>query len=121
MPEPDAVILSKLCYDYCYITYESFACSCSRLCPDQDEVRRAADPILRHGRDNISYLYSLDAIDWTVIVLYFTILGLLGNSRRLSHPDGLPFLALSKHQTVSDSPLQRRIAATHHGSAPALQ
>ena len=46
--------------------------------PSPDEVRRAADPILRHGRDNISYLYSLDAIDWTVIVLYFTILGLLG-------------------------------------------
>ena len=46
--------------------------------PSPDEVRRAADPILRHGRDNISYLYSLDGIDWTVIVLYFTILVLLG-------------------------------------------
>jgi cellulose synthase/poly-beta-1,6-N-acetylglucosamine synthase-like glycosyltransferase len=45
--------------------------------PDLDRVRRAADPILRHGRDNISYLYSLDAFDWTVITLYFTILGLL--------------------------------------------
>lgn len=45
--------------------------------PGSDDVRRAADPILRHGRDNISYLYSLDGLDWTVIVLYFTILGLL--------------------------------------------
>jgi cellulose synthase/poly-beta-1,6-N-acetylglucosamine synthase-like glycosyltransferase len=45
--------------------------------PDLDRVRRAADPILRHGRDNISYLYSLDAFDWTVITLYFAILGLL--------------------------------------------
>ncbi|MBX3279678.1 MAG: glycosyltransferase family 2 protein [Acidobacteria bacterium] len=45
--------------------------------PDPELVRRATDPILRHGRDNISYLYSLDAFDWTVIVLYFTILGLL--------------------------------------------
>jgi cellulose synthase/poly-beta-1,6-N-acetylglucosamine synthase-like glycosyltransferase len=45
--------------------------------PDPELVRRATDPILRHGRDNISYLYALDAFDWTVIVLYFTILGLL--------------------------------------------
>ena len=45
--------------------------------PSADDVRSAADPILRHGRDNISYLYSLDGLDWTVIILYFTILGLL--------------------------------------------
>lgn len=42
-----------------------------------DEVRRAIDPILRHGRDNISYLYALDAFDWTIITLYFTILCVL--------------------------------------------
>ena len=45
--------------------------------PKVDEVRRAIDPILRHGRDNISYLYSLDGFDWTVIIMYFTVLGLL--------------------------------------------
>lgn len=45
--------------------------------PGADDVRRAGDPILKHGRDNISYLYSLDGLDWTVIILYFTILGLL--------------------------------------------
>lgn len=45
--------------------------------PDLEQIRRATDPILRHGRDNISYLYELDGFDWTVIVLYFTILGLL--------------------------------------------
>src|SRR5262252_9394115 len=45
--------------------------------PSFDDVKRTLDPVLRHGRDNISYLYTLDAFDWTVIVLYFTILGLL--------------------------------------------
>lgn len=45
--------------------------------PSVDEVRRSIDPILRHGRDNISYLYSLDTFDWTIIVAYFTILALL--------------------------------------------
>ncbi len=45
--------------------------------PSPEQAKVALDPILRHGRDNISYLYSLDAFDWTIIVLYFTILTLL--------------------------------------------
>ncbi|HKX27224.1 MAG TPA: cellulose synthase family protein [Blastocatellia bacterium] len=45
--------------------------------PNPEQVKIALDPILRHGRDNISYLYSLDAFDWTIIILYFTILVLL--------------------------------------------
>ncbi len=47
--------------------------------PDQvkDQLEYLIHPILRHGRDNISYLYSLDAFDWTIVILYFTILGLL--------------------------------------------
>src|SRR5262245_23942472 len=42
-----------------------------------EEVRIALDPILRHGSDNISYLYTLDSFDWIVISLYFSILFLL--------------------------------------------
>ncbi len=45
--------------------------------PDAQELERALDPILRHGRDNISYLYSLDTFDWVIIALYFSILGVL--------------------------------------------
>jgi cellulose synthase/poly-beta-1,6-N-acetylglucosamine synthase-like glycosyltransferase len=45
--------------------------------PSLVDIKRTLDPILRHGRDNISYLYTLDAFDWTVIVFYFAILGLL--------------------------------------------
>jgi cellulose synthase/poly-beta-1,6-N-acetylglucosamine synthase-like glycosyltransferase len=45
--------------------------------PSFDEVRRAMDPILKHGRDNISYLYTLDTFDLTVVMLYFGILLLL--------------------------------------------
>jgi cellulose synthase/poly-beta-1,6-N-acetylglucosamine synthase-like glycosyltransferase len=45
--------------------------------PNPEEVKIALDPILRHGRDNISFIYSLDAFDWTIIILYFTILILL--------------------------------------------
>ncbi len=45
--------------------------------PTLEDVRRATDPILSHGRDNISYLYTLDTFDWVVITLYFTILFLL--------------------------------------------
>jgi cellulose synthase/poly-beta-1,6-N-acetylglucosamine synthase-like glycosyltransferase len=41
------------------------------------EIKRINDPILSHGRDNISYLYSLDGFDWTIILLYFIILMLL--------------------------------------------
>jgi cellulose synthase/poly-beta-1,6-N-acetylglucosamine synthase-like glycosyltransferase len=44
---------------------------------DPDHVKVLIDPILRHGRDNISYLYSMDAFDWTIVILYFTILTLL--------------------------------------------
>ena len=43
-----------------------------------EEIDRMTHPILRHGgNDNISYLYSLDGFDWTIIVLYFIILTLL--------------------------------------------
>lgn len=42
-----------------------------------EQVRSLIDPILRHGRDNISYLYSFDGFDWIVVTLYFTILILL--------------------------------------------
>src|SRR5262245_54505479 len=48
-----------------------------QFAPNPEQVKIALDPILRHGRDNISYLYSLDAFDWTIIILYFTILVLL--------------------------------------------
>jgi cellulose synthase/poly-beta-1,6-N-acetylglucosamine synthase-like glycosyltransferase len=42
-----------------------------------EEVQRAFDPILRHGKDNISYLYTSDTFDLVVIALYFSILVLL--------------------------------------------
>ena len=42
-----------------------------------DQLKIALDPIMRHGRRNISYLSSLDAFDWTIIILYFGILLLL--------------------------------------------
>jgi cellulose synthase/poly-beta-1,6-N-acetylglucosamine synthase-like glycosyltransferase len=42
-----------------------------------EEVKRMLDPIMRHGRDNISYLSSLDGFDWMIVILYFTILSLL--------------------------------------------
>jgi len=45
--------------------------------PSPEEAKIAIDPIMRHGRDNISFLYSLDAFDWTIIIMYFTILTLL--------------------------------------------
>jgi cellulose synthase/poly-beta-1,6-N-acetylglucosamine synthase-like glycosyltransferase len=41
------------------------------------QVKDLIDPILRHGRDNISYLYVLDGFDWFIVTLYFTILLLL--------------------------------------------
>jgi cellulose synthase/poly-beta-1,6-N-acetylglucosamine synthase-like glycosyltransferase len=43
----------------------------------KEQLENLIHPIMRHGRDNISFLYSLDAFDWTVIILYFTILALL--------------------------------------------
>src|SRR5262245_9054971 len=42
-----------------------------------EEVKQMLDPILRHGRDNISYLYSSDALDWWIITIYFALLILL--------------------------------------------
>ncbi|NBO63581.1 MAG: glycosyltransferase [Acidobacteria bacterium] len=45
-----------------------------------EEVEILLDPILRHGRDNISFLYSADAFDLTIIALYFAILILLAIS-----------------------------------------
>src|SRR5215813_5370777 len=47
--------------------------------PDQarNQIKNLIDPIMRHGRDNISYLYALDTFDWFIAILYFTILMLL--------------------------------------------
>lgn len=45
--------------------------------PSLEEVRQSMNPIWRNGRENISYLYTLDGFDWTVITLYFLLLGLL--------------------------------------------
>ena len=45
--------------------------------PSPDQIETLTHPILRHGRDNISYLYSLDGFDWFIVILYFTILTLL--------------------------------------------
>ncbi len=42
-----------------------------------EQTRIMLDPILRHGRDNISYLGSFDGFDWTIVIIYFTILTLL--------------------------------------------
>src|SRR5499425_341754 len=59
----------------------SLALTLLRQAPSPDQVKKQLEylihPILRHGRDNISYLYSLDAFDWTIVILYFTILTLL--------------------------------------------
>ncbi|MGH9842010.1 MAG: glycosyltransferase [Blastocatellia bacterium] len=44
---------------------------------DPEKVMDLIHPILRHGRDNISYLYVLDGFDWFIIILYFSILLLL--------------------------------------------
>lgn len=45
--------------------------------PSPEHVKNLIHPIMRHGRDNISFLYSLDAFDWAIIILYFAILALL--------------------------------------------
>src|SRR5689334_12214281 len=45
--------------------------------PPPEHTRIMLDPIMRHGRDNISYLSSMDGFDWTIVILYFTILALL--------------------------------------------
>jgi len=59
----------------------SLALTFLQQAPSPDQVKEQLEslihPILRHGRDNISLLYSLDAFDWAIIILYFTILALL--------------------------------------------
>ena len=45
--------------------------------PSPEDVRQLMLPIYRNGRENLSYLTSLDGSDLTVIILYFTLLGLL--------------------------------------------
>src|SRR6266498_3424513 len=59
----------------------SLALTLLQQAPSPEQVKQQLEylihPILRHGRDNISFLYSLDAFDWAVIILYFTILALL--------------------------------------------
>lgn len=45
--------------------------------PSPERLKTTLDPILRHGRDNISYLYSFDGFDQLIILLYFVILVLL--------------------------------------------
>src|SRR5690349_2556466 len=45
--------------------------------PSPEQTKVMLDPIMRHGRDNISYLSSMDGFDWTIVILYFTILALL--------------------------------------------
>src|SRR5262249_23056129 len=57
--------------------FMSLALTLLQQAPSPEQVKYLIDPIMRHGRDNISYLYSLDAFDWTVVILYFTILTLL--------------------------------------------
>ena len=48
-----------------------------QLAPSPEEVRRSMDPMMRNGRENLSYLISLDGFDLTVIIIYFALLGLL--------------------------------------------
>jgi cellulose synthase/poly-beta-1,6-N-acetylglucosamine synthase-like glycosyltransferase len=59
----------------------SLALTFLQQAPSPDQVKEQLEslihPILRHGRDNISFLYTLDAFDWAIIILYFTILALL--------------------------------------------
>jgi len=59
----------------------SFALTFLQQAPSPDQVKEQLEmlihPILKHGRDNISFLYSLDAFDWAIIIIYFTILALL--------------------------------------------
>lgn len=59
----------------------SFALTFLQQAPSPEKVKEQLEllihPIMKHGRDNISFLYSLDAFDWTIIILYFTILALL--------------------------------------------
>src|SRR5262249_11976553 len=66
----------------------SLALTLLQQAPSPEQVKEQLEnlihPIMRHGRDNISFLYSLDTFDWAVIILYFTILALhalLGFSR----------------------------------------
>jgi cellulose synthase/poly-beta-1,6-N-acetylglucosamine synthase-like glycosyltransferase len=59
----------------------SLALTFLQQAPSPEQVKEQLEmlihPILKHGRDNISILYSFDAFDWAIIILYFTILALL--------------------------------------------
>jgi cellulose synthase/poly-beta-1,6-N-acetylglucosamine synthase-like glycosyltransferase len=59
----------------------SLALTFLQQAPSPEQVKEQLEllihPIMRHGRDNISFLNSLDAFDWAIIILYFTLLALL--------------------------------------------
>jgi cellulose synthase/poly-beta-1,6-N-acetylglucosamine synthase-like glycosyltransferase len=59
----------------------SLALTLLQQAPSPEQVEKQMEnlfhPILRHGRDNISFLYAPDAFDWAIIIFYFTILALL--------------------------------------------
>jgi cellulose synthase/poly-beta-1,6-N-acetylglucosamine synthase-like glycosyltransferase len=55
----------------------SFALLLFQQAPNPEQIKILIDPIMRHGRDNISYLYAMDGFDWAIVILYFTILTLL--------------------------------------------
>jgi cellulose synthase/poly-beta-1,6-N-acetylglucosamine synthase-like glycosyltransferase len=59
----------------------SLALTLLQQAPSPEQVKEHLEslihPIMRHGRDNISFLNSLDTFDWAVIILYFTLLALL--------------------------------------------
>ncbi|MDQ3688038.1 MAG: glycosyltransferase [Acidobacteriota bacterium] len=44
---------------------------------DEELIRRHFDDAIAQTAGNISPLYQLDALDWTVLALYFTLLGVL--------------------------------------------
>jgi cellulose synthase/poly-beta-1,6-N-acetylglucosamine synthase-like glycosyltransferase len=59
----------------------SFALTLLQQAPSPEQFEKEMEnlfhPILRHGRDNISFLYAPDTFDWVIIIFYFTILALL--------------------------------------------
>ena len=44
---------------------------------DEELIRRHFDDAVAETAGNISPLYQLDAFDWTILALYFTLLGIL--------------------------------------------
>lgn len=44
---------------------------------DEELIRRHFDDVVAETAGNISPLYQLDAFDWTILALYFTLLGIL--------------------------------------------